>query len=276
MSDTFRIMVYEAKKNVLIKGLILIVCLFMLSFASACSRYHPTLLMKFSQAGMGISVKKLVEGSSPSWSPDGKELVYQDRGIWTIVPETKKRIKIASEGKNPAWSPDGEKIAYEHEGIWLYDRLSGAHRKIADQGGNPCWLQDGASIAFAYQGIWKMEIEGEIKERLLDSGIPHSFLPGKDILLIETWDSENLSFELELFNITTLEIRGFGNGTKGSFSPSGEYIIYSKDGIWLYSFSDRASTRVIIDGYDPKWSPKGDLIAFCANGTIWIMEAPYL
>jgi hypothetical protein len=64
-------------------------------------------------------------------------------------------------------------------------------------------------------------------------------------------------------------------GTKGSFAPDGYSVVYSLNGIWIYSFIKKDATAILLDGYNPKWSPVGDKIIFTAQGLIWFMDAPY-
>ncbi len=222
-----------------------------------------------------ISLNKLTKGSSPSWSPDGKYLVFENKGIWIVDIETKKQTKIAQTGTNPNWSPDGNRIAYTYKGIWFWDKITGTHRQISKQGDHPCWYPDGKTLFFNYNGVWQTDINGKAKKKLINSGIPLSFSPDRTLLLLEVWQSDIISFSLRVLDLSTFESRGLAEGTKGSFEPEGQHFVYSKDGIWMYSFDKMDSTRIIMDGYDPEWSPKGDLIAFCSHEYIWLFDNPY-
>ncbi len=61
----------------------------------------------------GSSDKFLIEGENGSWSPDGKQVVYQELGklmIYIInIDGTGKRL-LLERGANPIWSPDGKWI----------------------------------------------------------------------------------------------------------------------------------------------------------------------
>src|SRR5690349_11916090 len=56
------------------------------------------------------------ECSSPSWSPDGKQIVLETRspgltrieGLVTIVDADGKRPRTIGRGSLPSWSPDGK------------------------------------------------------------------------------------------------------------------------------------------------------------------------
>jgi WD40 repeat protein len=60
----------------------------------------------------GSELKKLTNGSLPSWSPDGTVIAFQRDGfIHLITPDGANEQKLAS-GTKPSWSPDGQKIVF--------------------------------------------------------------------------------------------------------------------------------------------------------------------
>jgi len=86
---------------------------------------------------------------------------------------------------------------------------------------------------------------------------------------------------------------GHGDKTDASFSPHGEWIVYSSDeegiefaNLFIIPFSGGNSIRVThYGGYDgaPSWSPDGNRIAFesypadpdgSSGTTIWIIDVP--
>ncbi|MGA1792178.1 MAG: hypothetical protein ACMUIM_11880 [bacterium] len=243
---------------------------------TGCTKYHPPLLISYTQDGQEISIKKLTEGSSPSWSPDGKKIAFHEHGgIWILDLETEIRDHLAPAGTNPSWSPDGKKIAYANQGIWIWDKKTDKHTRLNREGDHPCWFPYGDQLAFSQNGIWLADINGSKKRRLFDEGIPLSFAPDGSSLLIEVMEKEHVYFILSILNLSNLEAKYLVDGTKGSFAPDGYSIVYSMDGIWIYSLIKKLSTGIVLDGYDPKWSPVGDRILFNARGEIWIFDAPY-
>jgi dipeptidyl aminopeptidase/acylaminoacyl peptidase len=112
--------------------------------------------------------------TSPSWSPDGKQIVVSGTNsgltdLFVIDYETSALRRLTNDKNGdmqPAWSPDGQQIAFATErgektdldmlrlGSWrvaTYDFRTGAIEVIPGQGGhnlNPQWSPDGKALAF--------------------------------------------------------------------------------------------------------------------------------
>jgi WD40 repeat protein len=157
----------------------------------------------------GSNVRKIAEGVAPghagnpnplSWSPDGRQIVYQEAQFGRIRPGgiytanlnggQPRRIIDHRGGTFPAWSPvAGNLIAYNtppSAGIALYNLDSNTSTPIAAGGPLPVWSPDGGQIAFlggtagtASQGLWIMGADGSgarpVLQSLFPVPIPHSF-----------------------------------------------------------------------------------------------------
>lgn len=63
-------------------------------------------------AGRPGKLRRLTRGSAPSWSPDGRRIVFARRGWLMIVVVRGRRVRRLVRGTAPAWSPDGRWIAF--------------------------------------------------------------------------------------------------------------------------------------------------------------------
>jgi TolB protein len=111
------------------------------------------------------------------WSPDGKEVVYVDRGgLWVIGTDGRnaRRLVAHDERKgfimSAAWSPDGRQIAFERAGggygevgaIWITNADGSETRQLTAADGTarePAWSPDGRKIAYACYSEASDEIE---------------------------------------------------------------------------------------------------------------------
>ena len=96
---------------------------------------------------------------APSWSPDGRRLVYAStragiQRLWVLdltsasaqpLPLNSARNFVPS---SPVWSPDGTQLAFELDrAVWLFDLASGERRLLLENAVDPRWSPDGQIIA---------------------------------------------------------------------------------------------------------------------------------
>jgi len=109
---------------------------------------------------------------SPSWSPDGKQLVFSRSGVLFLInADGTGLISTGVQGEVPAWSPDGTEIAFGSiggggDGLWAMDGRFTPRRLTAQVNDYmPRWSPDGHQILFqrleggVFQ-LYKMSADG--------------------------------------------------------------------------------------------------------------------
>jgi len=112
----------------------------------------------------------------PSWSPDGKRIVYcstheRAGGEWVLkikdLATGKTQVLEDVDGLLPDWSPAGDRIVFQRmkrrddwlSSVWTLDLENGAARNVTSifssddwAAINPAWSPDGRRVAFATVG----------------------------------------------------------------------------------------------------------------------------
>jgi Tol biopolymer transport system component len=121
--------------------------------------YEPKV---YKVAAEGGEAKDMGLGKMPSWSPDGKQIVFRippdvgesRAGVWIMNADGTGREYLFP-GHQPFFSPDGTRIVYtseEQNGIRVFDILEGTHRAISQPysriTGYAAWSVDGKQLCF--------------------------------------------------------------------------------------------------------------------------------
>ncbi len=130
--------------------------------------------------------KDLVALGSPSWSPDGRRIVFSsvdksgnnDLYIWDVEQQVLTRLtNDVYDDRDPAWSPNGDRIAFSSDrtpfgehgvyNLFTYD-VATQHITYLTYGDesyySPAWSPDGKSLVFTSdvdgaRNIWMMKFD---------------------------------------------------------------------------------------------------------------------
>ena len=192
---------------------------------------------------------------SPSWSPDGKRIVFQsDRegrfndDIYVMAADG-GNLQILTDNRNndldPSWSPDGERIVFSssREGhvenkfgitdeIYVMDADGGNQQRLTDNRNNdwdPVWSPDGKRIAFMSDrkgdlvkfDIYVMDADGGNQQKLThhrawDSS--PSWSPDGERIVFHSKRDGN--YEIYVMDADGGNLQNLTNNPGGDFGPA--------------------------------------------------------
>jgi Tol biopolymer transport system component len=132
--------------------------------------------------------------SMPSWSPDGKEIVYCCRlganpndQLYVMdsdgANQTQLVPAVGERAFSPAWSPCGPQVAFVREhGAWyskiaVVDRSSGEERALVP-GSYPAWSPNGSRVAFCRDNtVWLVNADGTEETPILEDATAPAWSP---------------------------------------------------------------------------------------------------
>jgi len=271
-----------------VKTVVVVVCLGLTPLSSVSARAQDRYPVR------QIS-KEMHQEGFPSWSPDGKTLVFENvepghYGLFKVGSEGGTPVRFTSFiGEHPKWSPDGQYIVFDADfgdSVKLVSSNGGRPVRIVPEsmhvskGGNPIWSPDGSRIAFkADSVVWILEVETGVFTKAYDAAgkrpVPSCWSrDGKSILLslldpqtrgAAIWRVVPGGEAVEVFS--PAEGRAYRYPDE---SPDGSLVAFAlcegrSCDLWVApSGGGRAVQLTMHPSYDdtPCWSPDGTKIAF--------------
>ncbi|HZB45254.1 MAG TPA: protein kinase [Pyrinomonadaceae bacterium] len=240
----------------------------------------------------GENARRVSEGGfQPSWSPDGREVVYCDAGhdlpttrnttpsaLWVVNVETgAKRMLVRQDAMQPAWSPHGQRVAFwfmppgvGRRDIATVSRDGGdpiVVTKDASTNWNPVWSPDGRHLYFASDrsgnmNFWRVRVDEATGEVLSEP----------EAVVTPSKYSRHLNFSRDGKRMIYVQTDDQSNIQAAEFDARGERVV--GDLFWI-TRGDRAVSR-------PELSPDGtrfvirmprrtqdDIVILNRDGTNW-------
>ena len=208
----------------------------------------------------GESPRRLTNfGHSPSWSPDGKEIVFASRvttnpmggpgasELWIVKIESREtRRLLERDGLQPAWSPNGRFIAYwgmvqsanAHRNLWVIPAGGGQPIAITEDAPidwSPAWAPNSRHLYFesdrgGSMGIWRIGIDPDTGHHVGDP----------EPISIPALSVAGLSVSADGRRLGYASVQRRGNSYRASFDPAAGKLtgapagVTSGSRVWQY------------------------------------------
>ena len=252
-------------------------------------------LARVDSQGTLISTKQLThdasrDGIRPSWSPDGKQLVYEDHDIYNFdvvgiavmnSDGSNAHLIVPSDScfkRSPRWSPDGTRIAFQgcdglgNTNIFLVNPDGSGRLQVTyETCGSPCpafpsWTPNGRILFMSYRdGNWEIY---ETSADGLESGTTNlsqspttddywpAMSPDGGTIAYASTPKDSNQFQIVLMNADGSGQRAIKSGGYSMWTSDGKRIFYEGGlGIRVMNPDGSNDTASVNYGLDPAPRP---------------------
>jgi len=230
---------------------------------------------------------------APSWSRRGQIAFDRDGSIWVVNVGNGAGRQLGS-GSEPSWSPDGRKLVFvvkpsegaNNDIYVMRANGSGRHRLTATADVNeiqPTWSPNGLWIAYSgKRGVYAMRPSGKSPRLVAAKGWQPSWAPKSNKLIYATqtgrWDG--LVYRVDLNGKHKKPLLLPRLDASPQWSPDGERLAFSRDGaVYVVNtpgprYSEGGDLQSVgLRGSDPAWSPDGSMIVVSSGLELVVASA---
>lgn len=241
----------------------------------------------------------------PSWSPDGKSIIYQvtnhndslgKNGLW-IISKNGTNAKQIFKGiaEHPKWSPDNKFIVFDADSGRQINLIPAEGGDVISflpdsiqigNGGLPCWSPDGSLVAFVERTgpslcVYNMNT-GNLNIIFSKNGmvpLPACFTPDGENILIALMDLQSRKSTIQKINVVNKNAEQINVDNENFYrhlaiSPDGSLILFAAIKEKYLGFyitlaeGGKSILLTVTPGFhneSPSWSPDGNSIIFASG-----------
>lgn len=193
-----------------------------------------------------------------------------------------RRLVLKGDHFSPTWSPDGKWLVFSSGGVIQKCRIDGDSLTTFDGLDHlpapefyfPHWTKDGKYILFdkplvSDMGVYYMTSDFQKADNLIASGRDPELAPDGDKFIYYGWVSNSEPSEIFIRDINGLHEERLTNNERSdispTWSPDGKMIAWSSSVRLCIMNADGSNQKRIAYGNDPSWSVNNEIVFSHAN-----------